>query len=158
MLLKKVTTSVLRNPFYDMVNKDKLLLTYASLATEQKYKIKVDYFQIAERRLLIFQPRDAKWWHNLYPGVDVKMQINKESHVGYTQIIEDVKCVAESLHSCLMRLPESASTYGVRLDKQGLPLVHDSSVIAWDLVAVYVKLYRILIPETHRAVEFAEIS
>jgi hypothetical protein len=144
MIGKRITTSLLRSPFHDIVGQNKMILTYTDLKKNKPNSIPVDYYQVAERRLLVFTARETPWWENLREGVDVEMNIRRDNFSGNAQIIEDVKSVSQVIQLVLLGAPEEAEYFNLRLDDRRMPVPSDVTKIAYDWVVVYIKLYRVL--------------
>ena len=145
MIGKRITTSLLQSPFHNVVGQNKMLLTYPGQQSGKEHTIPVDYYQVADRRLLIFAERKSEWWKNLRDiEDDVHVLIRKQKRDGRPQVIEDVKSVAQLMQLVLINVPQEAHTFGLDLDERGLPRTSEISMAAWDHVAIYIKLYRVL--------------
>lgn len=153
MFGKRITTSLLRSPFYDMVGQHKMLLTYTTPQAKTQ-TMPVDYYQVAGRRLLVFVLREAHWWGALrnYDD-DVTLFIRKEEYPARPQVIEDAKSVAQLMQLCFMSLPNEAGHYGIGLNAKGQPQLADIARVAGDWACLYIKLYRILKLENGQLVE-----
>jgi len=129
---------ILRSPLHGILSKNFLLITFTGHNSGKVFTTPVSYSQDGNT-LYIFS--HANWWKNLRRETPITLRLRGKDVSGLPETVaEDKHAVAAGLLAHLRRSPYDAPFYGVTLDENKNPHLHEVEAGAQTTVMIRVAL------------------
>jgi len=140
-VLNPVVKTVLRSPLHRLASGTIALLHFRGHKSGREFVTPLSYVR-EDQTVWFLSAHSTNWWKNFRQGdVPVSIEIAKETLSGTARLWDgDTDELREHARSYLCALPRDAKVYGIKLDKNKVPIEASLAKAAPTLVMVQVAL------------------
>ena len=140
-VLNPVVKTVLRSPLHRVASGTIALLHFRGHKSDREFVTPLSYVR-EDQTVWFLSAHSTNWWKNFRQGdVPVSIEIAKETLSGTARLWDgDTDELREHARSYLCALPRDAKVYGIKLDKNKVPIEASLAKAAPTLVMVQVAL------------------
>ena len=107
---------ILNSPLHPLMSASTAVISVTGRKSGTIYSIPVNYERDGNE-VIITSARDRTWWKNLRGGSEARLRIKGESYAARAVAVEDDDVVGAYLDAFLLRQPNMARFYGVKIEE-----------------------------------------